>query len=290
MVYWYRCHTAWDEVGMKLLRKCILAAFASLLGLASPAFAKVIDVEFRWPGDQPDEIDLGLAGNLPKMNYNSATKTYRAQVDITAVNPVPYSLVFRFGDDQYQIDLVMFEAHPNINLGISHSVPHECRESQVVEASTPADNNNIPQALSRYLLAAQLIAIRDQAHRCRDSQPRRLEKARLERAIQLGTFRGSPFRPTFGDQSKFAQVLGAPVASVYAKQLQANLVTNLHMAVRDGILSADSPDKVAASKELNDYLVADINKDEQRRSTYRDAGINATVLEGNNVALERITS
>ena len=275
---------------MTLLRNFSLAITASFLVYSSPVYAKFIDVEFRWPGDQPDEIDLGLAGDLPKMQYDSATKTYRAKVDISQVQPVPYSLVFRFGSDQYQIDLVMFEAQPNINLGISHSVPRECRDSKVAEASTPAENNNIPQALSRYLLASQLIAIKDQTHRCRDNQPKRLEKARLERAIQLGTFRGSPFRPTLGDQGKFAAVLGPPVAAAYSKQIDVNILTNLHIAVQDVLKRPSSPEEAAASKNLNDYLVADINKDEQHRTTYHDAGINTDVLRGNDVALERITS
>jgi hypothetical protein len=262
------------------------AIAACVLAMTSPSYAKVVEVEFRWTGDKPDEIDLGLGVDLPKMDYDETSKSYRAKVNVTEINPVYYSLIFRFGSEQYLIDLEMFEARPNISLGISHLVPHECRELRVTEASTPVENENIPQALSRYLLASQLIAIKDDG-RCRDNQPTRLEKARLARTIQLGTFRGSPFRPTVKDKNKFAAVLGVPVATSYSKQIEANSVTNLEVAVKAVIKNADTAEEIANARELNDYLIADIKRDSQ---PYRDAGINTRVLEGNDAALERITS
>lgn len=269
---------------MKLSKRLLVLGLFGAVVCASTAQAKVINVEFRWSKDQPDEMDLGIDGNLPKMTYNSEERTFRAAIDIAHVEPKIYSLVFRFGTEQYNIDLEMFQARSDINMGVAHVVPQECRDIWVREADTAADNNNIPQALSRYLLASQLMAIKGD-RRCRLGQPKQLERARIQRSIQLGTFRGSPFKPTLGDQTQFAAVLGAPVASTYAKQIEANSVTSLHIAVREGILNGDSDEKVSASKDLNDYLAADLRKDPSRKSVYLEAGINSRILAGNADAL-----
>lgn len=244
--------------------------FALVAAAGEASLARDVEVTLRPEGSvPPSAAAFGQGGNLPRMTYRQADKAYTRTLAIDHRDPQTYDLALTYGGQTFVLPVRLHRNSQAIDMPVHFDGPANCLERLVEEAETPAQRGNIPQALRKYLLAAYLSEIDDEDARCRGNQPARLRKARIERGIQLATFRGSPFMPPENDESEWASILGEASAQAYIQQVkQAGAI--LLFEERDAALAARNYE---AAAEVNAMLIESSTADAATAELYRDIGV-----------------
>lgn len=250
---------------------CRAMAVLAVLGLAaSPVAARDIEILLKPTGaTPPSSVAFGQGADLPDMAFDGARKAYHRSAAIEHVEPQVYEIAIMYGEVMHNLPLELHSSSRPVNLRVKFDGPQYCREMLVREAERPAQQGNIAQALERYLLAVHLSEITGEAGKCRGSQPQRLRRARIERGIQLATFRGSPFLPPESDPREWASILGDDRANIYRRQVRQASAIALEEDRRAAIRSRD----FASAARVNSYMIVRRGSDDESAATLDEVGL-----------------
>ena len=268
-------------------RIAIGLAAAAAAALPAAAAAEPVTISLRMNGEAaPSEIAFGQQPGLSPMPFNAPSRTYSTTVQVTQVKPAPYAVRLRYGSESYLLPVRLHKYSGRIDLVVQFDAPKFCRDGLVTQAEMPAQENNIEEALAKYLLAVHLSRITDEDGKCRGTQPVRLARAKVNRGIQLSKFYNSPFLPPEADQSEWAALLGPQVAAAYAEQVASSEAVLLDAAR----IEAQSGRDYAAAAEINAALLENVRADAETAEVYASVGLREALLVRNQDFLETMAA
>lgn len=260
----------------------VLTVVAAMLA-AGAVRAEEIQITLRPSGAQvPSSVSLGQGANLPLVRRDAESGHFTTTLNVDHREIRVYTLLLEYGERTFALPLRLHRNSPPVNVAFRFDGPPHCLEREVRRAETRAQAGNIPQALERYLLARHLSEIDAEASRCRGGQVSRLERARIERGIQLATFGGSPFGPPESDPADWTRILGSNNARVYRRQVvqrEAIILTQARDAVaREG--------DYAEAAEVNAELLSQAAQSDETSEILSGVGLTAERLETDQAYLE----